>query len=577
VSDEKGTGNLDVGRTRREGGVDRRRLLLVAASLGLIVVGGYRYLSEFHTMQLELPLAPLSVRSDLVKSDSLPSTPGALAGRSVVLVTLDTTRPDRIGCYGNSAIETRNIDRLAASGVVFTNALATAPMTLPTHASILTGLYPHHHEARENALYRLSSENTTLAEVLSAHGYVTAAFVSSFVLDERFGLAQGFDRFDDHTGRRSSVTGNAERRADETTDRALAWLAAESRRPFFLWVHYYDPHVVYKPPVEVEDLAENPYDGEIAFVDQQLGRLLDAIEAATAGRALVVLTADHGEALGEQGEQTHGFLVQEATLRIPLIMSAPGGLRQGFRFDERVSQVDLMPTLLALLGIPAPADLDGIDLVARPETARPVLAESHSGHANYGWARLAAIYRGSHKYVDGPIPELYDLERDPLAHENLAGEQRALAEGLRRQLLALRGPDAERLPPPAFELSPGDVERLQALGYAAGGLPEARDGLQGPDPQAMLPTMNRLLSLMGALEAGEGRSRALRWLASLRGSPSPRTVAELIQELEALAVEQPDFAPVHHYLAKFYGQEGRHDAARDAKKRFEDAIRGPTQ
>jgi len=527
-------------------------------------------------MQLEVPLAPLSVRSDLSRSDSLPSTPGALAGRNVLLVTLDTTRPDRIGCYGNSAIETRNIDRLAASGVVFTNALATSPVTLPTHASILTGLYPHRHEARDNALYRLSSEHTTLAEVLSAHGYVTAAFVSSFVLDARFGLAQGFDHFDDYTGRRSSVTGNAERRADETTDRALAWLSRERRRPFFLWVHYYDPHVVYKPPVEVEDRAENPYDGEIVFVDQQLGRLLDAVAAATAGRALVVLTADHGEALGEQGEWTHGYLLQEATLRIPLIMSAPGGLGRGFRFDKRVSQVDLMPTLLALLGIPAPTDLDGVDLLARPGTARPVLAEAHSGHANYGWARLAAIYRGSHKYVDGPVPELYDLDRDPLAHHNLAGEQRALAADLRRQLRALRGPNAELLPPPAFELNPGDVERLQALGYAAGGLPEARDGLEGPDPKAMLPTMNRLLSLMGALEEGTGRSRTLRWLASLRGSPSPRTVAELIHELEVLAAEQPDFAPVHHYLAKFYELEGRHDAARDAEKRFEDVILGYT-
>jgi hypothetical protein len=258
-------------------------------------------------------------------------------------------------------------------------------------------------------------------------------------------------------------------------------------------------------------------------------------------------------------------------------MSAPGGLRRGFRFDERVSQVDLMPTLLALLGIPAPADLDGVDLVTLPETPRPLLAETHSGQANYGWARLAAIYRGSHKYVDGPIPELYDLDRDPLAHRNLAGEQRTLAADLRRQLRALRGPKADLLPPPASALDPGDVARLQALGYAAAGLPETRDGLEGPDPKAMLPMMNRVLSLLGALEEGRDRSWILRWLVRLRGSPSPRNVEELIHELEALAAEQPDFAPVHHHLANFYAMEGRHDEAREAEKRLGDLLRGHTR
>jgi choline-sulfatase len=532
-------------------------------------------LLDLRPQRIPLPMAPLEVSPDLESIASLSAPFGALAGYNVVLVTLDTTRPDRIGLYGNSDIETPTLDRLAADGIVFSNAVATSSTTLPTHASILTGLYPWRHGARTNALNRLPQDRTTLAELLARGGYDTAAFISSFVLDERFGLAQGFSHYDDDTGLPTSETHDAERRGDQTTERAISWLAKTRSRPFFAWVHYHDPHANYQAPRPFSERNDHAYDAEIAFVDSQLGRLVEAVEAAGGSKTLLVVVADHGEALGERGEWTHGFLVQEATIRIPMILHAPEGLGGGYHVGTRVSQVDLFPTIAALLGVDSPPNLDGVDLARPPDSGRMIYAEAVYGQANYGWAPLAAVYRGRFKYVEGPHPELFDLDQDPLENRNLVADLSAEAGELRRHVAALRkswgGVPASSL----VALDEEDIARLEALGYAV----PTGDGNSvvenGPDPNEMIPIMARLLNLVALAEEDAKLSALGRLLAHATGRTVLSERGKLIAELEKLSDEHPDFSPTWHYLAFYYASEARIDDAERAKSRFRELTGKP--
>ena len=551
-----------------------QRLLWILA-LGLLLVGLGRYVREFIQQRMPLPIARLVVSPGSHASDRLPARPGALHGQNLLVVTLDTTRPDRLGCYGNHAIETPNLDRLCARGVVFSGAVATASSTLPSHASIFTGLYPRHHGARANALYQLGSEQRTLAEVLSDSGYETAAFVSSFVLDAKFGLAQGFDLYDDAVNPSTTPMGFADRRGDVTTQRAIQWLEGRPHhRPFFLWVHYYDAHAPYDPPAPFAGrYAAQPYDGEIAFVDEQVGRLLKAVEATPERETLVVVAADHGEGMGEHGEWSHALLVQESTLRIPLILYARTGLPAGLQVAARVSQVDLTPTILSLLGIGLPSDLDGVDLTGPPDPNRPVLAETVEGRANFGWARLAALYRGPLKYVEGPHPELYDLRSDLLESNDLLGSRAEDAAAMRRDLRALEGAAANELATAADRLETSDVERLAALGYVVTGGHAIDAEEQGSDPKEMLPLMTRLQTMVSDFGSYQRWPAWKRFLAAVTWSSPPRSRPELIRELEKVAAEHPDFAPVYQYLAVFYRLEQRpEDAARVLERR--DLLRG---
>ncbi len=533
--------------TPRPGGLRRREAWLWVLAVGLFLAGLVRWIAGGPRVELEgleLPWRPPEVEASLRKVESLP--PGELAGWNVLLVTLDTTRPDRLGCYGNDAIGTPHLDGLAADGVIFVDALATSPTTLPSHASILTGLLPHRHGARANGLFPLAEDHATLAELLAAGGYETAAFVSSFVLDARFGLSQGFAVYDDdlETEAGSRVAPGergvrpAERRGDRTTDRALAWLR-RSRPPFLLWVHYYDPHADYEPPAAWAERAANPYDGEIAFVDAQLGRLLTALDTqGLADRTLVLVVADHGEALGDHGELTHGLLLHEATLRVPLLMRA-GASWRGLRVDRPVSQVDLAPTVLSLLGIPVPPGLDGLDLTREPSPqARALVAESVQGLVEYGWAPLATLRAGTRKYIHGPRPELYDLAADPLElHDRAAAERQATATLRSRLEAAYAGDlDAALSPEPPAELDPDTAARLEALGYlAAGSPPSPPDGR--PDPKTMLPVLTRVQEIF----YGE---------APLRGADAAAA------DLQAIATRQPDFAPTFRYLAHLHRTRG---------------------
>jgi arylsulfatase A-like enzyme len=519
---------------------------LIAAAVANYFARDLRFEAEF----LEVPLRPLRVSPGLQQADALPAEPGDLSGYSLLLVTLDTTRPDRLGCYGNGEIRTPILDALARDGVIFSNAFATAPTTLPAHASILTGLYPHRHGSRANGFYPLRAGETTLAELLSARGYATAAVVSTFILDSRFGLDQGFDVYDDESVEKNRWTRVSERRGDRSTDRALQWLRGERDEPWFLWVHYYDPHVVYEPPAPyAETYAGNPYDGEIAFDDAQLGRLLGALdELGLAEQTLVVVVGDHGESLGDHGELSHGILVHDATLRVPLIMRAGSRLDGGVHIRRRVSQVDLVPTILSLLGVPAPGRLDGIDLGRRDATHRPIFAETLHGLVNFGWAPLVAVYDGEHKYIQGPVPELYDLSEDPLERRNAYGQEPSLAASMRGALDRFFGSDLDAVltPPAPTAVAPEDLARLQALGYAletAGDLPPPDSR---PDPKQMLPVLNEVEAL------------------ALESQRTPRR--ETIARLEEIGQEQPDYAPTFRLLARLHAERGELPEAEQASR-----------
>ncbi len=305
---------------------------------------------------------------------------------NILLVTIDTLRADRIG-VGVAP----TVDRLAASGLRFTSARSAVPLTLPSHATIHTGLLPPEHGVRENGVGGLAATHQTIATLLKAAGYRTAAFIGAFVLDRRFGLAQGFDTYDDQIPRDPNATERleAERPASDVVDRALAWLrtaGGESRRPnadsrlpnpLFLWIHLYDPHAPYNPPPEFRARTRTPYDGEIAFADSQVARLLDALRAAGAiDHTLIIVAGDHGEGLGDHGERTHGMLLYDSTLRVPLVIVAPG--RTAATIDEAVSLSEIAPTILRAAGMTPPASMTGRDLLTvglKPDT-RTIRARS---------------------------------------------------------------------------------------------------------------------------------------------------------------------------------------------------------
>ncbi|HEX4953168.1 MAG TPA: sulfatase-like hydrolase/transferase [Thermoanaerobaculia bacterium] len=400
----------------------------------------------------------------------------------MLLITLDTVRADRLGSYGGPAGLTPHLDELAAGGVRFAQAMAAAPLTLPSHATILSGVLPPAHGLHLNGFGALPADTPTLATRLSAAGYRTAAFVASFVLDRRFGLARGFEVYDDQVDRSDERRAalEAERPGREVVNRALAWLGQDEARPFFAWVHLYDAHAPYAPPEPfAARWAGRPYEGEVAAVDHEVGRLLTHLEREKlAQRTLVVVAADHGEGLGEHGELTHGLLLYEPTVRVPWLMRAPGLLPEGSTVSTPVGLADLAPTVLGLLqveGVAGPAEgLGGSDLSAALRADRAPEAEEEYAESRYpasfGWSPLAVLRRGSLKYISAPQPELYDLGRDPAESENRAAAlpdaASALAGGLERIGLAELGrpaaaPDAETR------------ARLAALGYVSAPAPAA--------------------------------------------------------------------------------------------------------
>jgi arylsulfatase A-like enzyme/Flp pilus assembly protein TadD len=423
---------------------------------------------------------------------------GSASGYDVVLITLDTTRADHLGSYGYGAAETPNLDRLASEGIRFADAVSPAPLTLPSHASILTGLDPQNHGVRNNGQFRLDPSRVTLAEVLKEKGYETAAFVSGFVLDARYGLSQGFDLYDDETEPLPGQPfgGLGERSAQAVTDRALGWLRSrDESRPIFLWVHYYDPHAEYRSPEAFARRFQNPYDGEIAFMDSQVGRLLSELESERA-RLLVIVAGDHGESLGEHSEYAHSRLVYEATQHVPLFVWSPSIVKPRVVAEAVVGLVDIFPTVLDLAGIPSEQDGDGISLRRAGENpGRAVYFETMAPYLDAGWAPLHGLRRRTDKYILAPRPEYYDLASDPDERKNLYATKKAAWETLAEELHSrLKDtPSAEAIAKDAAAPDPETLRRLQALGYLSGPGPAAGAGPDLPDPKDMMPLQRILI------------------------------------------------------------------------------------
>jgi choline-sulfatase len=464
----------------------RRRWILPAIGAAIVVVGAAAYL--------------------LVRGTGAPGPPPAPAGPpvSILLITLDTTRADHLGSYGHARARTRHMDRLAAEGVRFEWAFSPAPITLPAHASLLTGLYPFAHGVRNNGNFYLSDRFETLATILRGRGYRTAAFISSFILDRRYGLNRGFDTYDDRMEGQSPQIVNleAERRGDRTAlalDRWLTQHAQSATAPFFAWLHLYDPHEPYRPPPPFrEAFADAPYDGEIAFDDAIVASVVDRLgQIGLLNRTLIAIVGDHGESLGDHGEETHSMFVYDSAIRVPLILWRPGLVPAGVVVRNPVRMTDLAPTLVDLVGAPPLKTahgrslrplLDGRSAGAPP----PIYAETLMPHLYMNWAPLRAIRDERWKFIDAPRPELYDLASDPAEARNLHDERPQVVRALRQGLAEITGGAAGELT--VGKMDRETLEKLASLGYIGAGaepaavIPEAARS----DPKDMVAVFNRL-------------------------------------------------------------------------------------
>ena len=400
----------------------------------------------------------------------------ASAGRpSVLLVSIDTLRADHVGSYGYRAAATPVIDALAARGLRFEQAETVTPLTLPAHTSLLSGTFPAFNGVRDNGSFYVGDEITTLAEVLKAHGYRTGGFVGAYVLDHRWGIAQGFDRYyDDFDLSRFEMAAGldaAQRPGSEVVDHALAWLASPSDAPFFAWVHLYDPHSPYVPPEPYRSrfpaTLVGAYDGEIAATDAQVGRLIDYLTSS--GRltnTVIVVVGDHGESLGEHGEQQHGFFVYDASVRIPLIVAGPRVPTRAV--PDQVRIVDVMPTILELAGVEVPSAVQGVSLMPLGRGERRDLlgySETWYPRYHYGWSELTAVRDGRYKFIAAPRRELYDTQADPGELHDVTASNPRVADALERALADMTAKlAAAARPQQPRPVEPEVEERLRSLG-----------------------------------------------------------------------------------------------------------------
>ena len=479
---------------------------------------------------------------------------GVLHGANVLLVTIDTLRADHLGAYGNRLGLTPTLDRFAREGVRFEVTRAHVPLTLPSHTTIMTALYPFTNGVRDNGTFRFDGAHATLASTLKAAGYSTGAFVGSFVLDARFGLNVGFDRYDDRMHGSGANLEVVQRSAEQVLEPAGQWIlgagdvgqpATPPRgSPWFAWVHLYDPHEPYTPPEPYASrYADDPYSGEVAYADAALGAFIEHLRSAGAlDRTLVVLTSDHGESLGEHGERTHGLFAYDATLRVPFIVWASPAIAAD-TVTSPVRLVDVMPTVLDLLGVAAPPGLDGRS-VRRLIGATELAPGEHSisyfealnANLTRNWAPLNGVVDGSLKLIDLPDPELYDLASDPHETRNLYASQRDRARDLESRLDRLGGAARGAVKPTPMD--PDAEARLRSLGYVVGSVAKpSRTFSSADDPK-------RLVHLNSALDEA-----AALW--------SRRDADAAIATLEAVVHERPDLTPAYERLAFMLEATGR--------------------
>jgi arylsulfatase A-like enzyme/tetratricopeptide (TPR) repeat protein len=489
-----------------------------------------------------------------------PTVPSGSAGTkpNLLLITIDTLRPDRLGCYGNPLLKTGTIDGLAERGVLFRRAFAQATTTLPSHTTILLGEDPLRHGVHDNAHFRVGQDKLTLAEHLKRSGYATGAFVGGFPLDSQFGLDQGFDVYDDafegHSTRRQEYR---ERKADSVVSSALRWLDGQAG-PWFLWVHCFDPHDPYEPPEPfLTQFKDHPYSGEVAYVDSVLKKLLAAVgQKENGANTVIVLTGDHGEGLGQHGEETHGYFAYNTTLWIPLILAAPG-LKPG-QVDQPVVHMDIFPTVCDLLGVAKPKNLQGLSVLpaTRGQTLpqRSFYFESLYPYYSRGWAPLYGYHQGSEKFIDSPIPEAFDIAQDFDETANLLPGKNV--KKLRDKLAGVTG----GVSPVAGggqskSLDARALEKLRSLGYVSSAQVTRKDNF-GPsdDPKTMLPFHAKATQGRSLYESGRR--------------------AEGIALLEEVMKERPDLDLTYPTLAQIHAGEGRLDLAIAVMKKGAEAIPG---
>jgi arylsulfatase A-like enzyme len=413
---------------------------------------------------------------------------------NVVVITLDTTRADHLGAYGFQSISTPNVDALAAQGVRFETALTAVPLTVPAHASLHTGRFPFHHGVRDNDSV-LSLEETTLAEILKQRGYQTGAFIGAYVLAASRGLNQGFDVYHDDFGSVSQLPGPGalRRAANEVADDAMTWIGNVGRRKFFAWLHFYDAHAPYQPVEPYKSMyATRPYDAQIAFMDAQVGRLVEFLrQHDVLERTMVVVIGDHGEGLGDHRENGHGVFVYDSVLRVPLIVRTPFSGLRGRIVDDVVRSVDLLPTLLDLIGAPLPA-ADGITLV--PLMTGAVRSPDFEAYAEsvypvrFGWSELHALRVGRFKVIAAPRPELYDLQHDPFEEHNVFERDRAVAGRMLARLREMERAGSDQSRQSHTSIDADTAAKLASLGYVSRSaatsshsrseLPDPKDGIE---------------------------------------------------------------------------------------------------
>lgn len=465
--------------------------------------------------------------------------------QNVVLITIDTLRPDHLGCYGYKSIQTPNLDALAARGARFAQAVTPVPLTLPSHASILTGTYPPVHGVRDMGGFALRESRPTLATLLGQAGFRTAAFVGSAALDHRYGLNRGFETYDDQMPASAEAAWIAlpELRAGAVVDRAIAWLAARPAGRFFIWVHFFDPHAPYDPPSPYRSqYAGRLYDGEIAYTDAQLGRLLGRLrELDLEKKTLFVALGDHGESLGEHGESTHGILLYDATVRIPLILAGPG-VPAGKVIEPQVRSIDVVPTILAGLGLRPGEGLQGVSLWplldssgGLPSESRFTYLESIYPRTHMGWSEMRGLRAGEWKYIQAPQEELYDLRRDPSEKANSLRVSPATAERYKKLLAVILvgngGAEVTRSEPVSREAQ----QELASLGYMSAGMGQPiKLDFSGPDPKTrvrLLPGFESAITLMSRRNYARAARDLERLVATDSGNPLFRLRLGICYEL----------------------------------------------
>lgn len=462
---------------------------------------------------------------------------------NVLLITIDTLRPDRLGCYNSPYLKTPAIDSLAQKGVVFDRAFAHVPITLPSHASILLGLNPPTHGVRDNARFKVKPELTTLAEFLKSHGFSTGAFVGAFPLDSRFGLNQGFDCYDDSFPTQPVLPFTySERKAERVLAAASKWLE-EQKAPWFCWLHLWDPHAPYLPPEPyLSRFPKDPYSAEVAYVDDELNKLFSFLrDRNELEKTLVILTADHGESLGEHGELTHSYFVYNSTLWVPLIIASPG-INSG-RITDYVSHVDLFPTICDLLSLPRPRLLEGVSLepLLRGKKRKPVpiYIESLDPYLNRGCAPIHGLIIEGKKFIALPLPELYDLSEDFSERNNLIPGISAAPYQQKLKKIMARMPGTAEIPQ-ALPVDQATLRRLQSLGYIVSTQPQTKKTF-GPedDPKNFLPIQQNLEKAIILHDLGQKE--------------------EAIDLLKRVLADRPNFSSARIYLAHIYyslGQTG---------------------